>query len=85
MNNLDRDLPYRNKAVTGKYTVRLSFVVSQNGDVENVIAENDPGYGTAKEAVRVIQNGPKWIPAEQEGKKVNSLVKQVIIFNVNRK
>ncbi|MEN9325946.1 MAG: hypothetical protein RI943_357 [Bacteroidota bacterium] len=85
MNNLDRDLPYRNKAVTGKYTVRLSFVVNQNGDVENVIAENDPGYGTAIEAVRVIQNGPKWIPAEQEGKKVNSLVKQVIIFNVNRK
>ncbi len=85
MNNLDRELPYRNKAVTGKYTVRLSFVVNQNGDVENVIAENDPGYGTAKEAVRVIQNGPKWIPAEQEGKKVNSLVKQVIIFNVNRK
>jgi N-acetylmuramoyl-L-alanine amidase len=85
MNNLDRDLPYRNKAVTGKYTVRLSFVVNQNGDVENVIAENDPGYGTAKEAVRVIQNGPKWVPAEQEGKKVNSLVKQVIIFNVNRK
>ncbi len=85
MNNLDRDLPYRNKAVTGKYTVRLSFVVNQNGDVENVIAENDPGYGTAKEAVRVIQNGPKWIPAEQEGKKVNSLVKQVIIFNVSRK
>lgn len=85
MNNLDRDLPYRNKAVQGKYTVRLSFVVNQNGDVENVIAENDPGYGTAKEAVRVIQNGPKWVPAEQEGKKVNSLVKQVIIFNVNRK
>jgi N-acetylmuramoyl-L-alanine amidase len=85
MNNLDRDLPYRNKAVTGKYTVRLSFVVNQNGDVENVLAENDPGYGTAKEAVRVIQNGPKWVPAEQEGKKVNSLVKQVIIFNVNRK
>ena len=85
MNNLDRDLPYRNKAVTGKYTVRLSFVVNQNGDVENVIAENDPGYGTVKEAVRVIQNGPKWVPAEQDGKKVNSLVKQVIIFNINRK
>lgn len=85
MNNLDRDLPYRNKAVPGKYTVRLSFVVNQNGDVENVIAENDPGYGTAKEAVRVIQNGPKWVPAEQEGKKVNFLVKQTIVFNVSDK
>ena len=85
MNNLDRGLPYRNKAVPGKYTVRLSFVVNQNGDVENVIAENDPGYGTAKEAVRVIQNGPKWVPAEQEGKKVNFLVKQTIVFNVSDK
>jgi len=82
MNNLDRNLPYRNKAVPGKYTVRLNFVISKDGDVENVIAENDPGYGTAKEAIRVIENGPKWIPAEQEGKKVNSLVKQVIVFNV---
>lgn len=84
MNNLDRDLPYRNKAVLGNYIVRLSFVVNQNGDVENITAENNPGYGTAKEAVRVLQNGPKWVPAEHEGKKVNSLVKQAIIFNVNR-
>lgn len=82
MNNLDRNMPYRNKAVPGKYTVRLNFVISKDGDVENVIAENDPGYGTAKEAIRVIENGPKWIPAEQAGKKVNSLVKQVIVFNV---
>jgi TonB-dependent SusC/RagA subfamily outer membrane receptor len=82
MNNLDRNLPYRNKAVPGKYTVRLNFVISKDGNVENVKAENDPGYGTAKEAIRVIENGPKWIPAEQAGKKVNSLVKQVIVFNV---
>lgn len=82
MNNLDRNLPYRNKAVPGKYTVRLNFVISKDGNVENVKAENDPGYGTAKEAIRVIENGPKWIPAEQDGKKVNSLVKQVIVFNV---
>lgn len=82
MNNLDRNLPYRNKAVPGKYTVKLNFVVNKNGEVENVKAENDPGYGTAKEAIRVIENGPKWIPAEQNGKKVNSLVKQVIVFNV---
>ena len=82
MNNLDRDLPYRNKAVAGKYTVRLSFVVNQNGDVENVIAENDPGYGTAKEAVRVIQKGPKWTPAEQNGHRVIYRHRQVIGFQV---
>ena len=82
MNNLDRDLPNRNKAVPGKYTVKLNFTVSKNGDVENVIAENNPGYGTASEAIRVIEKGPKWIPAEQNEKKVNYLMKQVIVFNV---
>ena len=82
MNNLNRDLLYKNKAVPGKYTVKLNFVVNSNGDVENVIAENNPGYGSAAEAIRVIENGPKWIPAEQNGKKVNYLVKQLIVFTV---
>ena len=82
MNNLNHDLLYKNKAVPGKYTVKLSFVVNSNGDVENVIPENNPGYGSAAEAIRVIINGPKWIPAEQNGKKVNYLVKQLIEFTV---
>jgi len=85
MNNLDRNLPNRNKAVPGKYTVKLNFIVSKNGDVENIIAENNPGYGTASEAIRVIEKGPKWIPAEQNGRKVNFLMKQVIVFNVSDK
>jgi hypothetical protein len=85
MNNLDRNLPNRNKAVPGKYFVKLNFIVSKNGDVENVIAENNPGYGTESEAIRVIEKGPKWIPAEQNGKKVNYLMKQVITFIVNDK
>ena len=76
MNNLDRNLPNRNKAVPGKYTVKLNFIVSKNGDVENVIAENNPGYGTESEAIRVIEKGPKWIPAEQNGRKVNFLMKE---------
>jgi len=82
MNNLDRDLPVKNKAVTGKYTIKLNFLVNKDGGVENVVAENNPGYGTADEAIRVIEKGPKWIPAEQNGKKVNYLMKQVIVFNV---
>jgi TonB-dependent SusC/RagA subfamily outer membrane receptor len=85
MNNLNHDLLYKNKAVPGKYTVKLNFVVNSNGDVENVIPENNPGYGSAAEAIRVIINGPKWIPAEQNGKKVNYLMKQVIVFNVTGK
>jgi protein TonB len=83
--NLNRNLLYKNKAVVGKYTVKLNFVVNSNGDVVNVIAENNPGYGSASEAIRVIEQGPKWIPAEQNGKKVNYLVKQTIVFEVSDK
>ena len=85
MNNLDRDLPYKNNAVPGKYIVKLNFVINKNGEVENVIAENNPGYGTASEAIRVIEKGPKWVPAEQNGNKVNYLMKQVIVFTVANK
>lgn len=84
-NNLDKELPIKNKAIPGKYIVKLNFVINKNGDVENVIAENNPGYGTASEAIRVIENGPKWIPAEQNGNKVNYLMKQMIVFTVANK
>jgi protein TonB len=60
----------------------LSFVVTSTGEVRNVEALNDPGYGTAAEAVRIIEKGPKWIPAEQNGNKVNYFVTQTIVFAI---
>ena len=60
--NLNRDLPVENGAPPGKYTVIVSFIVSKTGDVSEVAAENDPGYGTKAEAVRVIQKGPNGNP-----------------------
>jgi len=78
--NLNRDLPVKNGAPAGKYTVNMNFIVDQNGNISNLVAENDPGYGTKDEALRVIQKGPDWVPAIQNGKKVTSLVKQSITF-----
>jgi protein TonB len=80
--NLNRDLPIENGAPAGIYKVIVSVVVSRDGSISNVRAENDPGYGTAAEAVRVIQKGPKWTPAEQNGYKVISRHKQMIAFQV---
>jgi TonB-dependent SusC/RagA subfamily outer membrane receptor len=81
--NLNRDLPVENGAPSGKYQVFLNFVVNSNGEVSNVLATNNPGYGTASEAIRIIEKGPKWIPAVQNGKNVNYLVKQLISFTVS--
>jgi hypothetical protein len=79
---LNRDLPVENGAPAGRYAVTVSFVVSRDGSVSDVKAENDPGYGTADEAVRVIKKGPKWTPAELNGYKVNYRHRQAIVFQV---
>jgi len=80
---LNRDLPVENGAPTGKYSVVVSFIVSKDGSISEVKAENDPGYGTKDEAVRVIQRGPKWKPAIQNGRNVIYRHRQAIVFMVS--
>jgi len=81
--SLRSDVPAENGAPTGhNYTVIVSFVVDVDGTVSNVVAENDPGYGTAAEAVRAIKNSGKWIPAMRNGKKVKYRQRQQITFQV---
>lgn len=80
--NLNNELPRKAGAPPGNYTVQLSFLVATNGVISNLRAENNPGFGTAEEAVRVIRYGPKWVPAKQGGEAVLSQVKQTIRFVV---
>ena len=80
---LNRDLPVENGAPSGKYAVVVSFVVSRDGSISDVKAENDPGYGTREEAVRVITRGPKWKPAVQNGRNVIYRHRQAIVFQVS--
>ncbi len=80
---LNRDILVNTTAPVGKYSVIVSFVVDKDGNVTNVKAENNPGYGTMEEAIRVIQNGPKWIPATQNGVNVIYRHRQAIVFGVS--
>ena len=81
--NLNNNLPSDAGAPAGKYTVYVSFMVDKNGFVSDVVAENNPQYGTAEEAVKVIKNGPKWTPAIQNGHNVSYRVRQAITFVVS--
>jgi len=81
--NLNRDVPNDNGAPPGKYTVVVSFIVSKDGSISEVTSENDPGYGTKAEAIKVIQKGPKWKPAVQNGRNVIYRHKQSITFVVS--
>ena len=80
--NLRQDTPTENGAPAGNYTVVVSFLVDKTGAISEVKAENDPGYGTASEAVRVIQRGPAWQPAVQNGRNVIYRQRQSITFQV---
>jgi len=81
--NLKQDIPVDNGAPVGDYQVVVSFLVDKNGNVTEVKAETDPGYGTAAEAVRVIERSGKWTPAIQNGRNVIYRQKQAITFRVN--
>ena len=80
--NLNQDTPVDNGAPPGNYRVTVSFRVDRDGNVTEVKALNDPGYGTAQEAVRAIKASGKWEPGIQNNQKVISRKKQSIVFNV---
>lgn len=50
--------------------VALTFVVDKDGSVRDVQIIKDIGGGCGKEAVRVVQTMPKWIPGEANGNSV---------------
>jgi protein TonB len=82
-NNIHDDIPANNNAPTGSYTVVVSFIIDEMGNITNVTAETNPGYGMAEEAVRVISTSPKWQPAPGNNHSVNYRQRQSIIFEVS--
>ena len=56
-----------------KGKVYVTFVVEKDGSLTDIKVVRDIGYGTGKEAIRVLNKCPKWIPGEQNGKKVRVL------------
>jgi len=81
--NLNAGLPAENGAQAGKYTVMVSFVVDKEGNISDVKAENEPGFGTEAEAIKIIKKGPKWQPAIQNGRKVAYRARQQVTFLVD--
>ncbi len=71
-----------NGAPEGTYTTVVQFVVDKEGNISDVRALTNNGYGMEEEAIRVIKKGPKWSPAIQNGRQVKAYRKQPITFKV---
>ncbi len=70
-------------APPGKYRVVVQFIVDKTGRISQVKALTNFGFGMEQEAVKVIANGPDWVPAQQNQNKVSAYRSQPITFVVN--
>ena len=60
--------------------VFVQFVIEKDGTITDVVAIKGIGAGCDEEAVRVLQNSPKWKPAKQRGKPVRQRMVLPITF-----
>lgn len=63
-------------------TCRVRFIVSKDGTVSNVEALTMKGSKLAEVAVNAIRKGPKWTPAQQNGRHVNAYREQPVTFTI---
>lgn len=50
--------------------IYVTFVIEKDGSITGIKVLRDIGHGTGKEAIRVLELSPKWLPGEQNGQKV---------------
>ena len=80
--NLNANTPVDNGAPEGSYTVWVQFIVDKEGNISDVKPLTSHGFGMEDEAVKIIKKGPKWTPAQQNGRQVKAYRKQPITFVV---
>jgi periplasmic protein TonB len=80
--NLRAEVPVDNNAPAGKYKVQIKFVVDVDGSLSDIVALTNVGYGMEQEAIRVLKQSKKWIPAFQNTRHVKAYHIQNIVFEV---
>lgn len=79
-------IPPDAKAQGAGGVVMMEFVVEKNGTIGDIRPIHDPGLGLGAEATRVIElmktKKIKWVPAEEEGKKVAFRYTVPVSFNL---
>ena len=61
---------------------RVRFIVSKDGAVSDVVALTMKGSKLAEIAENAIRKGPKWTPAQQNGRHVNAYREQPVTFTI---
>jgi N-acetylmuramoyl-L-alanine amidase len=75
-------IPVDSGAPAGNYRVTVQFIVDQEGDISEIRPLTKHGFGMEEEVIRIIKNGPKWLPAIQNGRTVKAYRKQSVTFSI---
>ena len=60
--------------------VLLTFTVSADSLVTDLKVLETPGDSFTAESFRLLREGPKWVPAVQDGRIIEEEVKLIIVF-----
>jgi len=83
LRKINNGVAKQNGAPVGVYTVEVRFLITKEGNIDNVKAVSNYGYGMEEEAVRVIRQAPKWSPAIKNSKYVTQWKQHSITFTVS--
>ena len=68
----------------GMYKVNVEFVIDVHGNVGQIKAKNDPGFGLAERAINALSSYKgEWKPANQCGRNVKAYKVQIITFVIS--
>lgn len=69
-------LPEFNKPIT----VKLSFRVSEDGKISTIVIEKSEDHSFDEEAIRLVREGPSWLPGTEDGQVVTREVTLKVKF-----
>ena len=74
--------PWEARSNGNQGKIYFEFIVWMDGTITDIKPLNKIGGGCEEEVIRVLKLMPNWIPAEHNGKKVNSIVKFPFVFKL---
>jgi Gram-negative bacterial TonB protein C-terminal/GldM C-terminal domain len=80
--NLNPNVPVDHGAPIGVYTVMVQFVIDASGNVSEIKALTNWGYGMENEVLKLMRKSGQWTPAMQNGRPVRAYRKQPVTFAV---
>jgi hypothetical protein len=75
--------PVINKDISSTVVV-LNFLVRTDGKPDSIIVVKSQGEEFSSEAIRLLKEGPSWIPATRDGKKVVVATQVKIVLKSNQ-